>query len=68
VIEVQDNWEVLAKSNIQQCRKCGQCSGQGGQCAAKYSDRPLTPGQQAIVDSFGPGPTLQELTNRDRRR
>lgn len=64
MIEVQDNWEVLAKSNIPQCKRCGQCSGQGGQCAAKYSDQPLTPGQQAILDSFGPAPTLDQMRRR----
>lgn len=52
MIETTENWEVLAKSNIQQCKRCGQCSGMGGQCAAKYSEQPLTPGQQAIADSF----------------
>ncbi|MNC67439.1 hypothetical protein D3C75_1179380 [compost metagenome] len=52
MIEVQDSWEVLAKSNVQQCKRCGQCSGTGGHCAAKQTTQPLTPGQQAIADSL----------------
>lgn len=64
MIETTENWEVLAKSNIPQCKRCGQCSGQGGHCAAKMGPPP-TPAQEEFMRSItSRAPTLDELHRR----
>lgn len=52
MINIPAEWELVKSlPAVEQCRKCGQCSGQGGHCAAKMGPPP-TPEQEAFIRSF----------------
>ena len=63
MIDIPAEWELAKAMPAGGCSKCGQCSGQGAQCAAKPGPAP-TPEQDAFIRSISTPVTLDELRRR----